>query len=196
MLSNLELTAEAGQVIGILGKNGAGKTTLFEAIYQNIQYQGQILWKNQNLRKSEVAYLETEHYFYPYITGEEYLSYFFFTPENELQKWLNSFQLPLKRYVQEYSTGMKKKLALLGILALNQPVIILDEPFNGVDFEGVHHIYEMIKEQKQKGKLILMSSHIVETLFHTCDAVAILKNGHFESIYSKEAFNQLSYFSF
>jgi ABC-2 type transport system ATP-binding protein len=66
-----------------LGKNGAGKTTFFESLFQNVKFSGEIYWQNQNLKREQISYLETENYFYPYITGNEYLSYF---SENETCK--------------------------------------------------------------------------------------------------------------
>lgn len=79
---------------------------------------------------------------------------------------------------------------------LEKPINILDEPFNGVDFEGVHLLYEIIKELKSKNKVVIISSHIIETLFHTCDKIAILQNGKIDTIYLKKDFEKLKNFTF
>lgn len=196
VLNDLHLSIEEGCILGILGKNGAGKTTLFESLYQSLKFSGNITWNNERLQRKMVSYLETENYFYPYITGEEYLSYFTSAKESEISKVIEKFNLPLKKYVQYYSSGMKKKLALIGMLMLDKPINILDEPFNGVDFEGVHILYDIIRQLKSEKKIVMISSHIIETLFHTCDKIAVLQNGKIEKIYGREDFDQLSTLKF
>lgn len=196
VLNDLHLSIEEGCILGILGKNGAGKTTLFESLYQSLKFSGNITWNNERLQRKMVSYLETENYFYPYITGEEYLSYFASAKETEISKVIEKFNLPLKKYVQYYSSGMKKKLALIGMLMLDKPINILDEPFNGVDFEGVHILYDIIRQLKFENKIVMISSHIIETLFHTCDKIAVLQNGKIEKIYGREDFDQLSTLKF
>ncbi|WP_265429010.1 ATP-binding cassette domain-containing protein [Chryseobacterium sp. YIM B08800] len=196
VLQNLSLEIEEGIILGILGKNGAGKTTLFESLYQSQKYNGEILWQSQKLLRENISYLETENYFYPYITGREYLSYF---AKDKLPKTIElaeKFQLPLDKYVQYYSSGMKKKLALIGMLMLDKPINILDEPFNGVDFEGVHLLYDIILELKQSNKMVIISSHIIETLFHTCDRIVTLENGIISNIFEKADFEKLRHFKF
>jgi len=196
VLQGLNLEIEEGIIVGILGKNGAGKTTLFESLYQSQKYSGEILWKKQKLLRENISYLETENYFYPYITGREYLSYF---AKDKLPKTIElaeKFQLPLEKYVQYYSSGMKKKLALIGMLMLDKPINILDEPFNGVDFEGVHLLYDIIRELKQSNKIVMISSHIIETLFHTCDRIVTLENGLISNIFEKSDFEKLNLFKF
>lgn len=196
VLQNLNLEIEEGIILGILGKNGAGKTTLFESLYQSQKYSGEILWQNQKLLRQNISYLETENYFYPYITGREYLSYF---AKEKLPKTIElaeKFQLPLDKYVQYYSSGMKKKLALIGMLMLDKPINILDEPFNGVDFEGVHLLYDIIRELKQSNKMVIISSHIIETLFHTCDRIVTLESGLISNIFERSDFEKLNHFKF
>lgn len=196
VLQDFNLEIEEGKILGILGKNGAGKTTLFESLYQSQKYNGEILWHNRKLLREDISYLETENYFYPYITGREYLSYF---SKEKLPKTIElaeKFQLPLDKYVQYYSSGMKKKLALIGMLMLDKPINILDEPFNGVDFEGVHLLYDIILDLKQSNKTVIISSHIIETLFHTCDKIVTLENGAITNIFEKNNFEQLKHFKF
>ncbi|WP_229047788.1 ATP-binding cassette domain-containing protein [Chryseobacterium arthrosphaerae] len=196
VLNGLHLSIEEGCILGILGKNGAGKTTLFESLYQTLKFSGSITWKNERLQRKMISYLETENYFYPYITGEEYLAYFTAGKEADITEIIKKFNLPLKKYVQYYSSGMKKKLALIGMLMLDKPINILDEPFNGVDFEGVHILYDIIRQLKSENKIVIVSSHIIETLFHTCDKIAVLQNGKIEKIYDKEDFGQLATLKF
>lgn len=196
VLNGVDLALEEGCIVGILGKNGAGKTTLFDSLYQNNKFSGSISWNSGPLKRSSVSYLETENYFYPYITGEEYLSYFAREKKIDGDELSDKFNLPLKKYVQYYSSGMKKKLALIGMLMLDKPVNILDEPFNGVDFEGVHILYDIIRQLKSENKIVIISSHIIETLFHTCDKIAVLKNGRIDRIYNREEFSELNTLKF
>lgn len=196
VLNGLDLSIEEGCILGILGKNGAGKTTLFESLYQSLRFSGDISWKKERLKRNMISYLETENYFYPYITGEEYLSYFSSEKEAAISGIIEKFNLPLKKYVQYYSSGMKKKLDLIGMLMMDKPINILDEPFNGVDFEGVHILYEIIRQLKSENKIVIISSHIIETLFHTCDKIALLQQGKIEKIYEKEDFRELNTLKF
>ena len=190
VLQNLNLNISKGEIFGILGKNGAGKTTLFQSIYQNINYSGEILIDNTKASKTKIGFVETENYFYPYMVGNEYLS-FFKDIKNLKTDFVKKFDIPLKKYIDSYSTGMKKKIALTGTILLDKPFLILDEPFNGLDFESVEILYSVIKDLKNNNKTILISSHILETLTNTCDRIGILKNGIIENIFSKSDFPEM-----
>jgi ABC-2 type transport system ATP-binding protein len=190
VLQNLNLNISKGEIFGILGKNGAGKTTLFQSIYQNINYSGEILIDNAKASKAKIGFVETENYFYPYMLGSEYLS-FFKDIKNLKTAFIEKFDIPLKKYIDSYSTGMKKKIALIGAILLDKPFLILDEPFNGLDFESVEILYSVINDLKNNNKTILISSHILETLTNTCDRIGILKDGMIENIYSKNDFSEM-----
>lgn len=196
VLQDFNLNIENGEIVGILGKNGAGKTTFFESLYRSVKFSGEVILENQHLKREQISYLETENYFYPYITGKEYLSSFKEISNSKYIELIEKFNLPLNKFVQYYSSGMQKKLALIGMLLLDKPINILDEPFNGVDFEGVHILYHIIGNLKSENKIVIVSSHIIETLFHTCDKIAILQNGQIEKIYEKSEYEQLQNFKF
>jgi ABC-2 type transport system ATP-binding protein len=195
ILDNLNLTIKYSNIYGILGKNGAGKTSLFECLFQTNKYSGEILLGENKICRNDIGYLETENYFYPYITGKEYLSYFTESP-NEYLDLIGKFSLPLDKYIDTYSTGMKKKIALVANLLLDKPILILDEPFNGVDFEGVILLYDIIKSLKKRDKIVIISSHIIETLFNTCDTIGIMDNGKIAKEFSSLEFNNLHNFKF
>ena len=134
-LNNISFEVSTGEVAGFLGTNGAGKTTFFNAIFGLKRVlQGKILYNNKPLPKKELAYLQAENFFYSNITGREYLS-LFRNPDFDANQWNQLFTLPLDQIIDEYYTGMKKKLALLGVIKQNKPVVVLDEPFNGLDIE-------------------------------------------------------------
>ncbi|MDO4225226.1 MAG: ABC transporter ATP-binding protein [Bergeyella zoohelcum] len=192
IIKHIDLQVHKGEVIGVLGKNGAGKTTLFNAIYQNIPYNGKILYQNKPINRKNISFLEAENYFYPYMTGREYLSFFGIEKnlENNIEL-IEKLQIPLDKFIHNYSTGMKKKIAILAILLMNKDIVILDEPFNGVDYESVNIIYEIIRNLKNSNKIILLSSHIIETLFNTCDKIIVLENGEITKTIPKTEFENL-----
>ncbi|MFD2513343.1 ATP-binding cassette domain-containing protein [Pontibacter locisalis] len=168
---------------GIVGLNGAGKTTLLDAVYGLTKSNsGEISFRGEKLNKRQVSYLVTENFFYSNITGREYLGLF----QNKLfdtAKWNELFCLPLDQIVDDYSTGMKKKLALLGVLKQDKPILILDEPFNGLDMETCRIIRSLLLQLQEKGKTIIITSHIMETLTNLCDFIHYLENGRIK--YSK-----------
>ena len=193
VLKGLSLQVVEGKVMGVLGRNGAGKTSLFNCLYGHIKASGgQSYFHAAPLSAKHIAYLETHPYFYNYITGKEYLQLCSHkNPDFDIKQWNQVFALPLEQYVSSYSTGMRKQIAFLGILALNRPLLILDEPFNGLDFESSEKMYQIIRRLKKHGKTILISSHIIETLTNTCDEIAYLQNGMIQKIYHQSSFTDL-----
>ena len=193
ILENLELNCDSGTIHGILGPNGAGKTTFFNTLFGFIKKRsGTILINEKTETREQIAYLETEPYFYPLLTGREYLNIFKIkNPSFDEGIWNRFFDLPLDDLIETYSTGMRKKLALTGILAQEKSLLILDEPFNGVDLETVETIYLILEKLKDEGKTILLTSHVMPTLTETCDEIHWLRGGHFFKSFSKKDFPQL-----
>jgi ABC-2 type transport system ATP-binding protein len=190
VLNGLNLNFDSGKVHGIIGLNGAGKSTFFNSLCEIIRPEsGEIYFENRPLKYTDIGYLETNNFFYSYLTGREYLNIF---PRTNLQFNLEIFQnllqLPLDSLVETYSTGMKKKLALLAILQQNKLIYILDEPFNGLDLESNRTLELIIQLLRQKGKTILVSAHILEPLLHTCDQIHLLQNGKFKQTFEKDQF--------
>jgi ABC-2 type transport system ATP-binding protein len=193
VLKGVHLSMETGKVHGFVGLNGSGKTTLLNTIYGFIAPQaGVISYKGHPLHRSNIAYLEAEPYFYPYMTGREYLSLF---PEGKAvfntEGWQQLFALPLDEITENYSTGMRKKLALLAVLKPDKPVLILDEPFNGLDLESSHLLLLILKQLQNKGKTILITSHIYESLTGCCHYIHYLTGGLINQSYPKETFHTL-----
>jgi ABC-2 type transport system ATP-binding protein len=193
VLQGASLAIDAGTVQGILGMNGAGKTTFFESIYGRLQLQkGHCLYKGQPPGVEDIAFLEAESFFYPYTTGMEHLRLCAFNnPSFKIEIWNDLFQVPLDHNIDTYSTGMKQKLALMGTLATGRPILILDEPFNGIDLESSEILYQVILKLKEQGKYILISSHIMETLLHVCDRISHLEEGRFSHTFEREEFHQM-----
>jgi len=193
VLKGINHVFETGFVHGIVGLNGSGKTTFFNTITKNVQpNEGAIFFDDEKLKREQTAYLETSNYFYSGITGNEYLKIFNQTnPDFNLDNLQQYLKLPLDEITENYSTGMRKKLALLAILKQNKNIYLLDEPFNGLDLE-THKVLELIiVALKNKGKTILISSHIIDPLITVCDKIHVLDSGVFKKSYPKENFNEL-----
>lgn len=178
VLKNINLSFKKGEVIGIVGENGAGKSTLFKCITNLENYDGDIEYSN-GILKNVTGFLPTNPFFLSKITGLEYLQLLCNARSiNETNlKDKNIFDLPLNQYADTYSTGMKKKLALTGILLLNNEIFILDEPFNGVDIHSNIIIKEILAKLRELNKIIVLSSHIFSTLNEICDFIHYLKDG-------------------
>ena len=180
VLKGINASFPASGVYGIIGENGAGKTTLFRCIAGLLTHEGAVRGVDDTFRH-RLGFLQTNNFFFPKMTGREYLRLLCqarSAPDDRLDQ-RNVFDLPLEEYAENYSTGMKKKLALLGVLLQPNDIFILDEPFNGVDIQSNILITEIIRELKQKGKTVLISSHIFSTLSDTCDEIYLLREGHF-----------------
>jgi|TARA_B110000881_G_C18446543_1_gene448768 ABC-2 type transport system ATP-binding protein len=192
VLNGVTATLVEGNVYGIVGENGSGKTTLFRCLAGLENYKGEIEYDGGML-KNELGLLLTEPFFMTKITGLEYLKFMCqarsINSGNLLER--NVFDLPLNRYAETYSTGMKKKLALTAILLQENKVFILDEPFNGVDIQSNILISEIILKLKVLNKTIILSSHIFSTLSDTCDQIFLLKKGEFSNPILKHEYAEL-----
>lgn len=178
VIKGLNLEIANHSIHGLVGLNGAGKTTLLNAIYGiKKQVSGEIICGSSGICRGKISFLETENYFYPRITGMEYLK--LFRTQNQafdIDKWNEFFGLPLHKLIESYSNGMKKKLALLGVLALDREILMLDEPFNGLDLETVQKLKRLLPQLKSS-RTILITSHILESLLGICDSISYLNGG-------------------
>jgi ABC-2 type transport system ATP-binding protein len=194
VLDMLNIDLRPSAIHGLVGLNGAGKTTFFNVIFGLVKANnGSILFNNEPLTRRDVSFLETHNYFYSNITAREYLSLFNSDkPSNfDLKVWEDLFKIPLDEIVENFSTGMKKKLALLGILKQDKSILLLDEPFNGVDLETARIIKLLLLSLKEKGKTIIITSHILESLTNVCDYIHYLENGRVKHTYSKDQLEQI-----
>jgi ABC-2 type transport system ATP-binding protein len=192
VLENISMRFTAGNIYGIAGANGAGKTTLFRCIAGLEMYQGQIISEITPL-KNYLGFLPAEPYFFPKMTAMEYLGLLANARKRKIDgiENKNIFDLPLNRYASEYSTGMKKKLAVTAILLQGNTYFILDEPFNGIDMQGNLIVTEIIHRLKALNKTVILSSHIFSTLTETCDEICLLSEGKLCKLVQKDDFHKL-----
>ena len=194
VFKNLNLSLEKGKVHGLIGLNGSGKTTLLNCLYCFIKPQsGKILWNGSTIERKDISFLETQNFFYSNLTGREFLSIFPNPKHNfDADAWKSLLDLPIDEMIEGYSTGMKKKLALMCILKLDRPIIVLDEPFNGLDLETNHILEKLILILREKGKTIIITSHILGILHTVCDEIHWLKDGKIEKSFAKEEFQDIN----
>ncbi|HMT29334.1 MAG TPA: ATP-binding cassette domain-containing protein, partial [Bacteroidia bacterium] len=146
VLNELSLNMKEGIIHGLVGLNGSGKSTLLKCLSSQMQIRsGQILKNGVKISRKEISMLETDPFFYHGINGREYLS--LFNSDNKdkfnLNEWQSLFNIPLDHLIDGYSTGMKKKLAIVGILKADKPILLFDEPFNGLDIEAAK-VFSMV----------------------------------------------------
>ena len=191
-LIGVNLQIEPGTVYGVVGPNGAGKTTLFNCLAGLTGYSGSIEYGEKNIR-SILGFLPTEPYFMSWITAREHLRLLCNARkivDVDLDR-ANIFDLPLDRFANTFSTGMKKKLALMGILIQANRIFILDEPFNGVDIQSNLLISEIILALKAKGHTLIISSHILSSLTDICDHFIILEQGRIINQAGRDEFAEI-----
>jgi ABC-2 type transport system ATP-binding protein len=196
VLRGVNLILERGQVHGLVGLNGSGKTSLLDTIAGLIAPSaGTISLGEATLRREDVAYLSTELHFYPRLTGREYLRVFCASRPRmkasvDVDGWANVFGVPLDATIDEYSAGMRRKLALIAIVTMQRPVLLLDEPANTLDIESNALLWDLLRGVAEEGAIVLITSHILDSLA-ACDRVHRLAEGVIAGSYAPDEFPQL-----
>lgn len=191
VLQNVDLTFEKSKTYGIVGLNGAGKTTFFNLVAGFIKDStSSFLNEEKPIKRKDVAFIDTDLFFYPKLTAKEFLSVFpaANTTYNE-EKLAELFKIPLNGFMEEFSTGMKKKLLLQSQIKQDKAIFILDEPFNGLDLETNKILEVIITILNERGKTVLISSHILEPLLAICHEIHYIKDKTIFRSYEKNDFN-------
>ncbi len=192
-VDDLSLHIAPGEIYGFIGHNGAGKTTTLKAVAGILQFDageirvcGRSIQKEPLECKRQMAYIPDNPDLYDFMTGAQYLSFIadiFAIPEQQRQErireYAGRFQLleELGHPIAAYSHGMKQKLAIVSAW-LHQPrLLLMDEPFVGLDPSAAHLLKGMMRELCRQGGAIFFSTHVLEVAEKLCDKVAIIKEG-------------------
>ncbi len=192
-VDNLNLTINDGEIVGFIGHNGAGKSTTIKAIAGILEFnEGEILINSKSIKKEplickkEMAYIPDNPDLYEHLSGIKYLNFIADIYEvskdsrNDLiHKYANLFDIEkdLASSISSYSHGMKQKIAIISALIHTPKVLLLDEPFVGLDPKASHTVKEIMREMVSNGTSIFFSSHVLEVVEKLCDRVAIIKDG-------------------
>lgn len=191
-VDNLSFTIEKGNVYGLLGPNGSGKSTTLGIVLNVVnKTQGEFYWFDGNVSTHQAlkrvgAIIERPN-FYPYMTAKQNLELVCKIKEISKDKIAEKLDLVglLARQDSKFSgfsLGMKQRLAIASALLNDPEILILDEPTNGLDPQGIHQIREIIKTIASQGTTILLASHLLDEVEKVCSHVVILRNG--KSLYS------------
>lgn len=192
-VDNLNLHIKAGEIYGFIGHNGAGKTTTIKSCCGILGFeQGEISVNGHSMKKDtltckkEIAYIPDNPDLYEYMTAIQYLNFVadvFSVPANvrkeRIEKYAEIFEIKkdLALGISSFSHGMKQKLAIISALVHEPKLIIMDEPFVGLDPKAAHQLKEIMREFCDAGSAIFFSTHVLEVAEKLCDKVAIIKKG-------------------
>ncbi|MFQ6862599.1 MAG: ABC transporter ATP-binding protein [Beduini sp.] len=187
IFENINLEFESGKIYGIVGPNGCGKSVLFKILSGLMQpNSGQILYNEKELYKDihilpSIGLVINDPQFYNYLSGYENLyilaSIKNLISEQDIINILEKIGLQNdKSKVKTYSTGMKQRLALAQAIMENPDVLILDEITNGIDKTGLNMVYDLLKQEKENGKIIIITSHRIQDIKILCDEVYEIDN--------------------
>ncbi|WP_422389744.1 ABC transporter ATP-binding protein [Candidatus Enterococcus clewellii] len=192
-VDGISLSVEAGDIFGFIGHNGAGKTTTLKSVVGALHFdQGEILIDGHDIVKEpleckkQMAYLPDNPDLYDYLTGYQYINFIadIFGVSTELrQKRIQSFSQRLSltdqlgNLISTYSHGMKQKLALIGAFVHQPKLLIMDEPFVGLDPEATYHVKQMLHELCEAGGAVFFSTHVLEVAENLCNKIALIDHG-------------------
>ena len=192
-VDSLSLHIEPGEIYGFIGHNGAGKTTTIKSIVGILKFdEGEILVDGMSVKenpiecKKKIAYIPDNPDLYEFMTGISYLNFIadIYNVSSQdrterIKKYGDLLELTddLAQPISAYSHGMKQKLAIISAWIHNPKLIIMDEPFVGLDPKSSHILKEMMRDVCDKGGAIFFSTHVLEVAEKLCDKIAIIKNG-------------------
>ena len=192
-LNNVSFDVNDGEIFAFIGHNGAGKTTLIKAIMGIHDFdEGEIIINRKSIKandiecKKEMAFVPDNPELYENMTAIDFINFIcdmYEVPEKErkknIEKYAKMFEIKnnLGDQISSFSHGMKQKVAIIAALAHNPNILVMDEPFVGLDPKAVFDIKEVMNEMVKEGKTIFFSTHILDVAEKLCSRVAIIKNG-------------------
>ena len=197
-LNDVSFSVKDGEIFAFIGHNGAGKTTMIKSIIGILDFQeGDILINNKSIKKDpiacklDMAYVPDNPDLYENMKAIDFINFVLDmydvpsdTRKEKIEKYAKLFELEdkLTDDIASFSHGMKQKVALIASLAHDPKVLIMDEPFVGLDPKAVYDIKEIMKQMAKDGKTIFFSTHILDVAEKLCSRVAIIKNGQIVKI--------------
>ncbi len=192
-VDDISFTVNDGEIFAFIGHNGAGKTTTIKSIVGILDFeQGDILINGKSIKKQpieckkEMAYVPDNPDLYENMKAIDFINFICDMYEvdkeerkQQIEKYAKMFEIEdnLNDEISSFSHGMKQKVALISALAHNPKVLIMDEPFVGLDPKAVFDMKEIMKQMCKEGKTIFFSTHILEVAEKLCSRVAIIKQG-------------------
>lgn len=192
-VDDLSLTVEDGDIYGFIGHNGAGKTTTIKAVVGIMDFDsGEIEIDGMSIKEHPIeckritAYIPDNPDLYDSMTGIQYLNFIgdiFTIPKAEreasIKQYADLFEITanLGDLISSYSHGMKQKLALISALIHKPKLLVLDEPFVGLDPKAAHTVKQLMHEMCENGSAIFFSTHVLEVAEKLCNKIAIIKGG-------------------
>lgn len=192
-VDDLSLHIRSGEIFGFIGHNGAGKSTTLKSVVGILQFdEGTITIDGMSMKndpincKKEIAYIPDNPDLYEFMSGIKYLNFIgdifavqASVRQEKIRKYAELFELTddLAQPISAYSHGMKQKLAVISAWIHSPRLIIMDEPFVGLDPKAAHILKEMMREHCDGGGAIFFSTHVLEVAEKLCDKVAIIKQG-------------------
>lgn len=189
VLFGVDFKTESGQILGLIGKNGAGKTTIFHSILRFLEYSGRISFEGKAISQDTyrgIGYLPEERSLMPKLTVYEQVRYLAnlkgvssAVVREKLPQWMERLQVKgkLTDKIKSLSKGNQQKVQLI-ITLLHEPnLIILDEPFSGLDPVNTEILKQVIIEEKERGATIIFSDHVMTNVEELCDKIIMLRDG-------------------
>ena len=193
-VDNISIHVEAGDIYGFIGHNGAGKSTTIKAIVGVLDFnEGDIFINGHSVKtepmecKKVTAYIPDNPDIYEFLTGIQYLNFVadIFgidqkTREERIKTYGDMFEITaaLGDLISSYSHGMKQKVAIISALVHQPKLLVLDEPFVGLDPKAALDLKQIMKQLCENGSAIFFSTHVLEVAQKLCNKVAIIKEGH------------------
>ena len=197
-VDNISFTVNKGEIFAFIGHNGSGKTTTLKSIVGILDFEsGDILINGKSIKKDpiackmQIAYVPDNPDLYENMKAIDFINFIcdmynidLETRKENIKKYSKLFELEghLNDEISSFSHGMKQKVALIAAFSHNPDILIMDEPFVGLDPKAVFDMKEIMKKMCKEGKTILFSTHILEVAEKLCDRLAIIKKGKIVSV--------------